>query len=180
MKKPQKSDFPIKRVPLVKTRHYTEVEKIRAVSISISGMSNKVVEEMTGIPSETIKWWKTQPWWFDCVQLIHKEQDEEIVTNFSKIVQKAQKQVEDRIEKGDWVYLKMGKDRYEKQRLELKARDLSTIAVQSIDKRQLLLDRPTSRTEKITVKERLSNLADEFKKFAAAKTVDAEVISEEK
>ena len=137
-------------------------------------MSVAKCSEMTGIPSETIKWWKTQPWWFDVSQEILKEQDEEISSGFSRIVKKAQKEVEERLEKGDWVYLKVGKDGYKKERLEVKARDLSTIITQSLDKRQLLLDRPTSRTETISVKDRLGKLAEEFKKYSRAKEIVVE------
>ena len=165
--------LPIKRVRQEKTRHYTEVEKIRVVAICTSGLSMAKCSEMTDIPVDTIKWWRKQPWWYDCVQQIHKEEDEEINTNFSRIVKKAQVQVEERLEKGDWVLIKTKVGAYQ-ERIPVKARDLSTIVTQSLDKRQLLLDRPTSRTEKISVKERLSNLAEEFKKFSQAKEIIVE------
>lgn len=148
---------------------WSETDKIRAVAIYLEvGILTKT-SEMTGVPVETLRHWKVAPWWYEVKQKILSEQDDEISTRFTKIVKKAQKQVEDRIENGDWIVLRTG----EQKRVPIKAKDAQYILNSSLDKRQLLNDRPTSRTETLTISDKLKRIGAEFEKFAKSKTIEA-------
>lgn len=147
---------------------WSEVDKIRAVAIYLEiGILTKV-GEMTGIPIETLRTWKTSPWWHEVKQKILAEEDDKISSSFSRIVNKAQKEVIDRLENGDWIVLKTG----EKQRVPMKGKDAQYILNSAVDKRQLLNDRPTSRTESLTTNDKLRKIGQEFEKFAKARTID--------
>jgi hypothetical protein len=133
------------------------------------------VSAMTGIPLETLYFWSKQPWYFDVKQRILEQQDEEISTKFQKIVKKAQEEVMDRLEKGDFMMKKDGN----LIRKPVSARDASVIASNAIDKRNVLVGKPTSRVENISTADRLLKLAEEFRKFAKAKQIEGEKINAE-
>ena len=152
---------------------WSEVDKIRAVAIYLEvGILTKTAE-MTGIPIETMRTWKTSPWWHEVKQKILAEQDDKISSAFGRIVNKAQKEVIDRLENGDWIVLKTG----EQKRVPMKGKDAQYILNSSVDKRQLLNDRPTSRTESLTTKDKLQKIGQEFERFAKARTIEQESTS---
>lgn len=149
---------------------WSEVDKIRAVAIYLEIGTLTKTSEMTGVPVETLRNWKIAPWWYEVKQKILSEQDDEISSRFSKIVKKAQKQVEDRLENGEWIVLKSG----EQKRVPMRGKDAQYILNSAIDKRQLLNDRPTSRTETLTMNDKLKKIGQEFEKFAKARTIEHE------
>lgn len=153
---------------------WSEVDKIRAVAIYLEIGTLTKTSEMTGVPVETLRNWKIAPWWHEVKQKILSEQDDEISSRFSKIVKKAQKQVEDRLENGEWIVLKSG----EQKRVPMRGKDAQYILNSAIDKRQLLNDRPTSRTETLTMNDKLKKIGQEFEKFAKARTIEHEQTSE--
>lgn len=150
---------------------WSEATKIRVIAMYLEMPVMTKISEITGVPAETIRAWKKEPWWHEVKEKILREQDDEISSQFTKIVNKAQKEVLDRLENGDWVVLRSG----EKTRKPLAARDANQIINSGIKNRQLLNDRPTSRTESLSTPEKLMKLADEFRKFSKAKTIEHNV-----
>lgn len=156
-------------------KHYTEKEKMNAVCVfAVSGNSRRVAE-LTKIPEATIRQWKQTEWWQELLKRIHVEEDEELDTNLTKLVNKAVDAVNDRLEEGDWVY-NPKLDKLIRKPVGIK--DLAIVTAITIDKRQLLRGQPTQRVEKISQDERLLALQDKFRKFAEARdiTQEAEVI----
>jgi len=148
--------------------HYTDKEKMNAVCVfAVSGNSRRVAEA-TKIPEATIRQWKTTEWWNEILTRIHVEEDEELDTKLTNLVNKAVKEVNDRLEDGDWVY----NARLDKLiRKPINAKDLAVVAAITVDKRQLLRGQPTQRVEKISQDERLLGLAKQFEQFSKAKEV---------
>jgi hypothetical protein len=153
---------------------WSETTKIQAVAMYMEMPNMVKVSELLGVSVNTLRNWKMEPWWFEVKNKILAEQDDEITTKFTKIVQKAQDVVVDRLDNGDWVVLKTG----ESKRKPVSAKDAAYISNNAVDKRQLLNDRPTSRVEKLTVDEKLRKLADQFERFTKAKEINAEHVSE--
>jgi hypothetical protein len=159
--------------------HYSDKEKMNAVCIfAISGNSRRVAE-LAKIPEATIRQWKTTEWWNEILTRIHVEEDEELDTKLTKLVNKAVDAVNDRLDDGDWIY----NPKLDKLvRKPVSAKELAIVSAISIDKRQLLRGQPTSRVEKISQDERLLKLAEQFKQFSVAKEVvhviDVEEIEE--
>lgn len=157
---------------------YSDKEKMNAVCVfAVSGNSRRVAE-VTKIPEATIRQWKTTEWWNEILTRIHVEEDEELDTKLTDLVNKAVGAVNDRLTDGDWVY----NAREDKLiRKPINGKDLAVIAAITVDKRQLLRGQPTQRVEKISQDERLLKLADQFKQFTLAKEVvqEIEVVEED-
>ena len=147
---------------------YTDKEKMEAAcAFAVTGNSRRVAE-LTKIPEGTIRAWKTTEWWNDLQSRIIREQDEELDTKLTKLIDKAVGEVNDRLEEGDYVY----NPKLDKLiRKPVNAKDLAITSAVLVDKRQLLRGQPTSRVEKVSQDETLLKLADEFRKFSQAKTI---------
>lgn len=158
--------------------HYSDQLKMEVVcSYAVCGNARRVAE-IHGIPEGTVRAWKTTEWWNEVTARIRQEEDEELDTKLTKLLNKAVEGVNDRLEEGDWLYdAKKG----ELLRKPINAKDLAIITAITVDKRELLRGKPTSRVEKVGENDRLERLQQQFRNFTAAKeiTQEVEVIEEE-
>jgi hypothetical protein len=156
---------------------YSDNKKLEvACCFAVCGNS-RTASEITKVPEATIRTWKQQEWWSEIISRIHAEEDEELDTKLTKLVNKAVDYVNDRLDNGDWLYNAKSDKLIRKP---VGAKDLAIVTAITLDKRQLLRGQPTSRVEKVSQDERLLQLADKFKKFSAAKdiTYEAELVEE--
>lgn len=162
-----------KSVPVVgkvqgKKTHYTDKEKLNVVCVfAITGNSRRTAE-ICKVPEASIRAWKSTDWWFEAMNNIIVEKDEELQTSLTKLIDNAVEKINDRIDNGDYIY---DAKRGALVRKPVNARDLSVVTATALDKRQLLRGRPTSRVERVSVNDTLLSLAKEFKKFSQAKEV---------
>ena len=163
-----------RKSPIVKGKvqgkrdHYTEKEKINACCVfAVSGNSRRTAE-ITKIPEATLRAWKQTIWWQEITVRIYEEQDEGLSSKLTSLVDNAVDAINDRLKDGDYLY----NPKLDKLiRKPISARDLAAVTVMAVDKRQLLRGEPTSRVEKVSVDERMKDLAMQFKKFALSKEV---------
>jgi hypothetical protein len=169
----RKKSVPVQGRVKGKQSWYPEEKKMEAAcAFAVCGNSRRVAE-VTGIAEATIRAWKQTEWWYDLTQRIIKEEDEELDTKLTKLVNKAVETVNDRLENGDFIYdAKRGK----MVRKPMTGKDTAIVTAITLDKRQLLRGQPTSRVEKVGSDERLLRLAEQFKQFNKAKTIEAEVV----
>ena len=151
-----------------KRDHYSEKEKINACCVfAVSGNSRRTAE-ITKIPEATLRAWKQTIWWQEITVRIYEEQDEGLSSKLTSLVDNAVDAINDRLKDGDYLY----NPKLDKLvRKPINARDLAAVTVMAVDKRQLLRGEPTSRVEKVSVDERMKDLAMQFKKFALAQEV---------
>ena len=153
---------------------YPEEKKIEVAALFAAGMVNSSdLHRLTGINAATIREWRTSDWWPEMLERIHVMHDEETVSKFTEIVDKSLETIQDRLINGEYV---LNKKTGEVLRKPVAMRDVTAVASTIVDKRQLLRGKPTSRSEKVGIDERLLKLADEFRKFVAAKDVTKESI----
>lgn len=147
--------------------------RVRAVALyQIYGNMNKVAD-ILGMPSGTLRRWKSEDWWEDVTKKIRAEKNEEIDAKMTKIIEKAFETVENRLENGDTIIDKTGDERL----VPIKLRDAVYTADKLIDKRNLLRGEPTRITENQNVTNRLEQLKEQFKRFVNAKEITS--VSEE-
>lgn len=149
--------------------HYSDAKKMEvACCFAVCGNSRQA-SEITKVPEGTIRAWKGTEWWHEIMTRIHQEEDEELDTKLTKLVNKAVEHVNDRLENGDWIY-NAKQDKL--LRKPVSAKDVAIVTAITIDKRQLLRGQPTSRVEKVSQDERLGKLAEQFRKFSQAKEIE--------
>lgn len=158
---------------------YPEEVRIEAVSLYAALGNVAEVARIMNLNAATIRSWKTMEWWELMMRRVHNEADEKLDAKFTKIVDKAIDEINDRLENGEYIYNHKTK---ETVRVKPKMRDVAMVAVTNLEKRQLLRGQPTSRSEKVDIGDSLLRLANEFAAFTRSKdvtpAVKAEVISE--
>jgi len=170
---------PLKR----KSGWWPEEKRIEVVALYAAGMTSpNELSRLTKVSPTTIKSWKTEDWFTDMLDKVHTSIDQDIVSKQTAIVDKALEVIQDRLSNGEYIVKSRkqpdGSYKDEVVRRPVNMRDANIVATTVVDKRQLLRGKATSRYEKIGVDDRLAKLAEEFKKFASAKTIEGEVVNE--
>lgn len=159
---------------------YPEAKKIEVVTTYLALGKAPLVEAVTGVPRQTIRQWKMMPWWKDMVAEIQNEDDAELDSKLSKIINRTLDTVVDRIDHGDFI---LDSRSGQVKRVPVKMKDAHKVTTDLLDKRSLIRGKPTSITERVTVDDVMKRLADEFKKWAKPEKViqaEHELIEEAK
>lgn len=142
---------------------YSDAKKVEVVTTYLVLGKAPLVEAATGVPRGTIRTWKMQPWWKEMEAEIRSEEDMELDSKLSKIVDRTLDAVVDRIEHGDYI---LDSRTGSVKRVPVKMKDAHKVSIDLIDKRNLLRGKPTSRVEKIGVEDTMLKLAEQFKDWA--------------
>lgn len=146
------------------SKNYTDAKKIEVVTSYLALGKAPLVEAVTGVPRQTIRQWKMQPWWKDLESEIRQDEDTELDSKLSKIIDRTLDTVVDRLEHGDFL---LDSRTGTIKRVPVKMRDAHRVATDIIDKRNLIRGKPTSITHKVTVEDAMLKLANEFKEWAS-------------
>jgi len=148
--------------------HWTEQQKLEAVATYV--MLGNMVETalVTSVPLDTLKVWKKTDWFRELQLQIRDEDVQQLDTNIQKVVGKALKALEDRLDNGDYQYdPKTGKP----VRIPIKATVALKVTTELLTKQDKLRAAPEKLEVEKTVDARLLKLAEEFARFAKARDV---------
>ena len=148
---------------------------IRMITLYANGTSFKTACELTGLKVRGCEPWKNADWFKECVQIAKDRMDAELDGKFTGIVNKGADNLAEQLELGESVLAKDGS----LVRKPVSAKDTAIITSIVFDKRNLLRGKPTGITESKSSSDRLSELQEKFKQFAAATEVEGEVIEQE-
>jgi hypothetical protein len=141
---------------------YDNQQRIEAaVYFMVHGSLTKTAKAC-GIPLTTLHDWKESEWWPELTDQIRSEKESEFQAGFSRIVQAAIGEIEDRLEHGD-VRLVKSKDGYEQRRVPISAKDATMVAAIAYDKLRLSLNLPTTISSS---QKSLTELSEEFRNIA--------------
>lgn len=157
---------------------FSPEDKIKVVSAYLMTGSAAETGRMLGIEPAVIRGWKCRaPWWDTVVTQIKNEKLAEFDSVLSQIRDEAWKQVKERLENGDEVITRNGKET-----LKVRAKDAAIIAVQASQLLNLIRGDATARTETVSRESTLDKLASRFEKMVLeqeAKTIPGEVLEDE-
>lgn len=157
--------FRKRKNPKAPNSPWTDQTKVMVVTQYLALGKAPLVEALTGVPRQTIRLWKTQPWWGELVAEIQSEDSQERDIKLDKIVNKSLDLINDRLDNGDTLYnSKTG----EILRIPVKLRDISRVTVDMIQKQQEIRDKPYIRASEEQNADRLLKLAKQFALFAQA------------
>lgn len=83
---------------------WSEAKRLEVVVSYLTLGNATMVEVVTGVPSGTIRQWKTQPWWKELAEQIQQESDTELDSKLHKRIERVLDLVQDRLENGDYLY----------------------------------------------------------------------------
>jgi hypothetical protein len=130
---------------------------------------------VTGIPLPTLKLWKQSDWFKDYALQLQTEDVQQMSSSLKKVIDKALKAVEDRLDLGDAQFDQKTGDII---RIPVKAHVALKITTDLMTKQQKLYENPVKEQVEKTIDDRLLKLSEEFARFATAKknTIDIEAI----
>jgi hypothetical protein len=154
-----------------KYKWWNEDDRIRAATVYAMTGNAKRVEEITGIPSTTVRQWKNTEWWPQVIDRIRRDGDDELDVKLTGLIDKTTKEINERLDKGDYIYNTKTGDIVRKP---IGGKDLSVMTSIFVDKRSLLRKKPKMGGDTSSTNERLKKLAEEFSKFVNSKTIPGE------
>ena len=105
-------------------RHYTSEDKLQAVmAVFMTNSANKA-SKMCGIPSSTIKHWRSSEWWGDTLLLVKKKKDAELDGKLTGLIDDTIEGIKLALKRGDIKLNKHG----EEVIVPVSARDQAAIA----------------------------------------------------
>lgn len=158
---------------------WSDSDKVKAVTTYLAVGKLPLVEVVTGVPRSTLKQWRLQPWWKELEEEIRREDEYELDAKLSKLIDKSLDAVAERIENGEFRISKTGQI----QRVPVTLKDVHRVAVDLVDKRNLIRGKPTSRVEKTETVDTLQKLAAQFAEWVKnsmkpePKIIEGEVIA---
>jgi hypothetical protein len=174
---PYKERFQMKRAKSKDKRYATSVwsknQKLQAVStyLMLGNMAETAV--VTGIPLITLKVWKTSEWFKEYSLALQTEEVQQMDSNMKRVVDKALKAVEDRIDFGDAQFdQKTGKI----TRVPVKAHVALKITTDLLARQDKIKSQPVREELEKTIDDRLLRLAQEFASFSKPKVIDVQAV----
>ena len=153
-----------------KKARWTEQQKLQAVATYVMLGNLTETALATEIPRYTLREWKVKDWWRDLVNQIREEDIQQLDSNLQRVIQKALKATEDRLDAGEYQYdPKTGKV----IRIPIKANIALKITTELLTKQEHMRDKPERMEVEKTIDAGLAKLADEFVKFSSARTINS-------
>jgi hypothetical protein len=149
------------------TKHkwHSEEDRIRVASVYAMTGNALRTSEITGINHATIRQWKTQPWWPQIIDRVRREHDDELDAKISKVIDKTLKEVEDRLDGGDYHYdIKTG----EMVRVPMKGKEVAVVTSIMMDKRDNIRRKEATQQDEMSIKDTLKRIAESFAQLAKA------------
>ena len=145
-------------------------QRLTAVSTYLMLGNMPETSLITGIPLQTLKQWKAHDWFKEYVLQLQSEDVQQLSANAKRIVEKALKALEDRIDLGDAQFdQKTGKI----TRIPIKAHVALKISTELMARQDKIRDNPMKEELVKTIDDRLLKLAEEFSRFSSKpKAVD--------
>lgn len=146
-------------------RHWSDSQKTEAVTTYLILGSLKLVSGTLKIPLPTLNVWKASEWWKQMENDLKIQEDLQLSARMKKIIDRSYDVVEDRLEKGDFVYdQKTGTMR----RKPVSMKDAHKVAMDLVEKKEHLVDRHIAGESVTTdkIEKTLSDLAASFAKIA--------------
>lgn len=145
-----------------KVKHWTKEQKLQAVStwLMLGNMAETAL--VTSIPIQTLKSWKTTDWFKEYVLQLQAEDVQQMTSKMKKVIDKALKAVEDRIDLGDAQFdQKTGGI----VRIPIKAQVALKITTDLMARQDKLNSSPIKEEVEKTVDDRLLKLKEQFSMF---------------
>lgn len=162
-----------RRAESAEGKWWSDSQKLETVKTYLMTGNIAMTARILKIPDDTVRRWVKTTWWREIVDELRSQDELVLSARLQKIVNKSLDVVEDRLEKGDYVYdQKSG----EMRRKPMNGRDAHKIMMDSHSKRDLVLDRAQPQVSDEQVADKLLKLAERFAELAGQKKLETSTI----
>jgi len=167
-------DLNLRRVKYVHERNckFPVEKRIEVITKQLALGNMRLVADLTGVSYGLIRIWKTQPWWKEMELEIRNSRKARVDDKLNKIIDKALDTIEDRLDKGDFVY-DQKKGEISRKPVSLKeARGAANDLMQRQIAVEKLAQEEKHLTNTSTIKDQLADLALQFAAFNTTRTLE--------
>src|ERR1700752_1201150 len=155
---------------------WSDSQKLECVKTFLMTGNIAMSARILKIPDDTVRRWAKTTWWEEIVDELRSQDELVLSARLQKIVNKSLDVVEDRLDKGDFVYdQKTG----EMRRKPVSMRDAAKVMADSHTKRDLVLNRAQPQVSDEQVADKLLKLAERFAELAGQKKLEANTLEGE-
>jgi hypothetical protein len=152
---------------------YTESQKLEAVKLWLITGNLTHVAAALGIGRPTVSSWRYSDWWAETVRELQAEENIALSNKLRTIAGKSLKEMEDRIENGDWIFdQKKGK----LIRKPVAMRDLARATNDMLERKTKLEKNDKKETNEKALADRLVAIAQKFEEIAQRRVEVTDVI----
>ena len=147
-------------------------KRIEVITKQLALGNMRLVADLTGVSYGLIRIWKGQPWWKEMELEIRNSRKARVDDKLNKIIDKALDTIEDRLDKGDFVY-DQKKGEISRKPVSLKeARGAANDLMQRQIAVEKLAQEEKHLTNTSTIKDQLADLALQFAAFNTNRTIE--------
>lgn len=147
-------------------KRWADSQKIEAVTTYLQLGNVTRTAEMLKIPRPTLMSWRQTEWWNTLEKELKSEENIVLSSTMKGLVDKGLQAVEDRLDKGDWIYdTKLGKA----VRKPVSMKDALAVSTNLIDKRIAIANNENYTVANDSINEKLQKLKESFELMAKAK-----------
>ena len=165
-----------RRAESAEGKWWSDSQKLETVKTFLMTGNIAMTARILKIPDDTVRRWVKTTWWKEIVDELRSQDELVLSARLQKIVNKSLDVVEDRLDKGDFVYdQKTG----EMRRKPMSGRDAHKVMMDSHTKRDLVLNRAQPQVSDEQVADKLLKLAERFAELAGVKKLEANTLDME-
>ena len=157
---------PVRSIEAKTNKSWSDKQKIEAVQSWLLLGNLALTSRVLGIPEVTLRVWKASEWWKNTVDEIKLQEDMQMSARLKKIVDASLSAVEDRIVNGDLIFDQKSGEMVRKQ---VNLKDAHKVAVDLMDKRQMIEKASVPAQIEQKDEDRLLKLAEKFADFVTKK-----------
>lgn len=152
--------------------HWSDKQKIETVQTYLMLNGNLALTARTlSMPEHTLRTWKVTDWWKELVEEFRKEEQLILSNKLKKIAEKSLDLMEERLDKGDFIYdQKTGA----LKRKPVTLSDATKAATAMIQTKEKLQERENFSVAAEHIEQKLSKLAEAFSKLSKGETLKTE------
>lgn len=145
---------------------WSDTQKLEAVQTYLMLGNVCMTGRVLKIPEETVRRWRKTTWWKEIEGELRIQDEMQLSARLKRVMEKSLDAVDERLEKGDYVYnQKTG----EMRRKPVSMRDAHKVSMDLIDKRNLLLNRNKPDASEEQMNDKLLKMMKQFADFAQGK-----------
>ena len=144
-------------------------EKLESALAWLMTGNDYQASELCGVPRETIRDWRGLDSWEHLMDQAKKLKQNELDSQFTKIIHKSMEEITDRLEKGDEVIAKDGT----RTRKAVSAKDMAWITATFADKRAVIRGQPTSISQRTNTEKALKEKKQQLEALGKESTQDS-------
>ena len=152
---------------------WSDKQKLETVQTFMMFGNLAMTSRILKIPENTVRQWRKSSWWQEIEGELRVQDELQLSARLKKVMENSLDAVEDRLEKGDYVFdQKTG----QMKRKPVNMKDAHKVSMDLIEKRNLILNRTAPLASEEQMSDKLLKMMKQFADFAQGKLTENKIV----